>query len=114
MRRILTLCALVAAFSALALAENFNGRLIDSSCYDLQKNVKACDPTASTAMFAIDVSGKVYKLDDAGNAKAVEAVKNRSDRSADPAKPAKSEVMAKVTGTKDGNNTIKVEAIEVQ
>jgi len=110
----ITLCALAAVFSALALAESFNGRLVDSSCYDTQKKVAACDPTSSTTMFAIDVAGHVYKLDDTGNAKAVAAVKDRADRSTNPNAPAKAEVMAKVTGTKDGDNTIKVESIEVQ
>ena len=114
MRTILTLCALVAVFSALAMAENFSGRLIDSSCYDLQKNATKCDPTASTTMFALDVAGKIYKLDDAGNAKAVSAVKNRADRASEPGKPAATQVHAKVTGTKDGDDTIKVESIEVQ
>ena len=110
----ITLCALATVFSALALAESFNGRLVDSSCYDSQKKVAACDPTSSTTMFALDVAGHVYKLDDTGNAKAVAAVKDRADRSTDPSKPAPSQIQAKVTGTKDGDSTIKVESIEVQ
>jgi len=114
MRRLLTLTALVAVFSALALAETWNGRLIDSSCYNQQKSVKNCDATSATTMFALEVSGKVFNLDEAGNAKAAEALKSRADRSTDPAKPPSPEIMAKVTGTKDGDNTLKVETIDVQ
>jgi hypothetical protein len=108
------LCALGAFCSVLSFAENWTGRLIDASCYDQQKNATACDPTASTTMFALHASGKVYKLDDAGNAKAVEAIRNRADRSKDPTKPASPEINAKVKGSKGTDDTIKVEAIEVE
>ncbi|HTS29446.1 MAG TPA: hypothetical protein VMH81_26435 [Bryobacteraceae bacterium] len=114
MRRILTLCACVAVITTLALAESWTGRLVDASCYDQQKSATTCDPTSSTTAFAIIAAGKAYKLDDAGNAKAVEAMKNRADRSTNPNAPASNSVAAKVTGTKDGDNTIKVESIQVQ
>jgi hypothetical protein len=113
MRRILTLCASVAVFSALAFAESWSGRLVDSSCYDQQKSATACDPTGSTTAFALVASGKAFKFDDAGNSKAIEALKNRADRSATPNAPPSTQVAAKVTGTKDGEN-LKVEAIEIQ
>jgi len=100
MRRVLTLCALAAAFSALALAEDWTGRLIDANCYSQQKSITGCDASGSTTMFALSVSDKVYKLDDAGNAKAADAMKSRADRSADPGKPVSTAVAAKVTGTK--------------
>ncbi len=114
MRRILTVCACVAVFSMLALAEDFTGRLVDASCYDQQKSATACDPGSSTTMFAIMVEGKAYKLDNAGNEKAMEALKSRADRSTNPNTPASTQVTAKVSGTKDGDNTIKVETIEIQ
>lgn len=113
MRRILTLCAFVAVFSALALAETWTGRLVDASCVDQQKAVTACDPTSSTTTFAIVVSGQAYKFDEAGNTKAMDALKGRADRSTDPNKSPSPQIAAKVTGTKDGDN-LKVEAIEVQ
>jgi len=100
-------------FSALALAETWTGRLVDASCVDQQKAVTTCDPTSATTSFAIVVSGKPYKLDEAGNTKAMEALKGRADRSTDPNKPASPQISAKVTGTKDGDN-LKVESIEVQ
>lgn len=114
MRRILTLCACVTLFSVLALAENWSGRLVDASCYDQHKNATACDPSSSTAMFAIMVSGKAMKFDTDGNSKAAEALKSRADRSTNPATPGSTQVTAKVSGTKAEDDTIKVEAIEVQ
>ncbi len=114
MRRILTLCSCAVIFSALALAENWSGRLVDASCYDQQKSATTCDPTASTSNFGILVSGKVYKFDSAGNSKAADALKSRADRSANPNSPATSQITAKVSGTKDGDNTIMVESIDLQ
>ena len=114
MRRILTLCAFVAVFSALALAETWTGRLVDANCAAQQKAATTCDPTSSTTAFAIVVSGQAYKFDDAGNTKAMEALKTRADRSSDPNKPATPQIAAKVTGTKDADGSLKVEAIEVQ
>ncbi|MBZ5723650.1 MAG: hypothetical protein LAP87_01520 [Acidobacteriia bacterium] len=113
MRRILTLTALVAVFSVLGLAESWSGRLLDSSCYDQQKSAKTCDATSTTTAFAIDVSGKVYKFDDTGNAKAAEAMKSRADRSTNPNSPPSGQIMAKVSGTKDGE-ALKVESVEIQ
>ena len=113
MRSILTMCAGAALFCGLALAENWTGRLVDASCYDQQKSATACDPTGSTTMFALVSSGQAYRLDDNGNRKAAEALKNRADRSADPNAPGGKQVVAKVTGTKEGD-TIKVDTIDVR
>ena len=110
MRKILTLGAFVAILSGLALAETYNGRLLDASCLEQQKN--ACDPTNTTVSFAMFLGGKVYRLDDAGNSKAVEALKNRADRSKDPSMPS-NQITAKVSGTME-DGILKVETIEVQ
>ena len=111
MRRLVTIIGFVAVFAALALAENFSGKLMDASC-DPQK-AEACQPSAATTAFAIEHGGKLYKLDEAGNAKAVEAFKNRADRAADPNANGKAAVMAKITGTAEGD-TIKVQTLEIQ
>jgi len=117
MRRILTMCAVVAVFTTLALAESWTGKLIDASCADQakgdQQKMATCDPTSATTAFALVASGKTFKLDDAGNAKAAEALKSRADRAANPSTPQSTSVTAKVTGTKEGD-ALKVEAIEVQ
>jgi hypothetical protein len=115
MRSIVKVVALIGICAAFACAESWSGRLLDASCVDQQKTA-ACEPTAATVAFAINVSGKVYKLDDAGNAKAVEAMKARGSKDAgQPAAPgaANTGVTAKVTGTLDGE-VVKVESIQIQ
>ncbi|HTS60425.1 MAG TPA: hypothetical protein VMH28_00295 [Candidatus Acidoferrales bacterium] len=105
------IAAAAAVFAGLACAETWSGRLLDASCVDQQKSA-SCDPAGSSVTFAINVSGRIYKLDDAGNAKAVEALKSRADRSKDPAMT-NSPVNAKVTGSLEGD-IVKVETIQVQ
>jgi hypothetical protein len=115
MRSILKLAALTAICAAFASAESWSGRLLDASCVDQQKTA-TCDPTTATVAFAINVSGKVYKLDDAGNAKAVEAMKTRGTKDAgQPAAPGASStaVTAKVNGSLEGE-IVKVESIQLQ
>ena len=120
MRRILTLGALVAVFSALALAESWTGRLVDASCIDRQSQTPqssqrgaTCNPTDATTAFALQVSGKNYKLDSNGNQKAQDALKNRADRMKDNPPMQSSRIMAKITGTMEGD-TLNVDTIDVQ
>jgi len=110
MRIIVKLAAFAAILSGLALAETWNGRLLDASCLEQQKN--ACDPTSTSVSFAMLVGGKVYRLDDAGNSKAVEAIKNRADRSKDPSMPT-NQITARISGSMEGD-ILKVETIQVQ
>lgn len=112
MRKIMSVVALTGAFSMLAFAENYSGKLLDSACYDQQKKADSCEASSATSSFAIEVSGKVYKLDASGNSKAATALKSRADRS-DPSKKQSKDVMAKVDGTEKGG-TIAVESIDVQ
>jgi hypothetical protein len=127
MRRILALLAFTTAFSALALAENYSGKLLDASCYHRQsqsqpqqqqktpqtKSSNTCVATSQTTSFAIETSGsKVYMLDAAGNSKAMTALKNRADRSA-PGQALPKDITASVQGTLSGD-TIKVDKIDVQ
>ena len=119
MRRFLTLCSVVAVFTTLALAETFTGKLVDASCAaqpksDQPQSATTCDPTSSTTMFALVAADKTFKFDDAGNTKAAAAFKGRADRSTEPNAPPSTTVTAKVTGTKDGDSTLKVDSIEVQ
>jgi hypothetical protein len=113
MMKVVALTAICAAF---ACAESWSGRLLDASCIDQQKTA-TCDPTASTVAFAINVSGKLYKLDDAGNAKAVEAMKARGETGKDPNQPtasaASTAINAKVNGVLEGQ-IVKVESIQLQ
>jgi hypothetical protein len=112
MRKIMTILAVLGVFTGLALAETWNGKLLDAACYNQQKTAKGCEATRATSMFAFDVAGKVYKLEDSGN-KVATAIRNSAERSKDPAKPAVGALEAKVTGTISGDS-IKVETVEVK
>src|SRR5215467_1591942 len=114
MRKSVMLLTLLVACSAFAFADSFQGRLVDATCYDQHQSLTTCDPTSATTSFEILVSNKPYKLDAAGNSKAAEALKSRADRTTDPSKAPSTQVMAKITGTKDGDNTLKVDAVEIQ
>jgi hypothetical protein len=116
MQRLLILTAFLGAFAALGMAETYSGKLIDVTCLSQQKpTIQTCQPTASTTAFAlVDDNSRVYKLDEAGNAKAANAMKSRADRSSDPSAPkAAAVVMAKITGTMNGA-VITVDQIEVE
>jgi len=113
MRKGAMLFALLGVFSVLALADTWQGKLVDTACYEQNKSATTCDPTGSTTMFTFLVGDKPYKLDETGNVKAVEALKSRADRASDPGKPPSTEVMAKITGTQDADS-IKVEAVELR
>ena len=113
MRRLLTIADSVALFAALGLAETWSGQLFDATCMSQQKSMQACTPNSSTTAFMVVVSGKAYKLDDEGNAKAMVALKNRADRSAPNAPATGTAISAKISGTAEGN-IIKVDTIQVQ
>ncbi len=126
MRKILTVCGAIALFSTLALAETWTGRLVDQTCWaarqaqtpqdqqaqKTEKTENACDVTSSTSSYAVDVNGKIYKLDNEGNNRVTAAMKGRADRSANPNNPATGPVTARVTGTLSGD-TITVETVTV-
>ena len=112
MRRLLILAASAALLSTLAFAETWTGKLIDAKCANPDKMAKECAATNSTTSFVFVVDGKAYAFDQAGNKLAVEAIKNRADRAADPNNP-KSQINAKVTGSIEGN-TLKVASVEVE
>jgi hypothetical protein len=113
MKKTLSIAILSAAFSVMALAENWSGTLLDASCYEKSQKAEGCEATGTTTSFALSASGKVLKLDSAGNTKAASALKSRADHVADPAKPESKQVMAKVDGTEQGG-TIAVTSIDIQ
>ena len=106
--------------SVLCLAETWSGKVIDAACKDQAAApaapaaqgaqpstpaANACEPTASTVAFGIELSdGKVLKLDSTGNTKAAEAMKNNAG---------KSSLQATVTGSMEGQ-TVKVETIDIK
>jgi hypothetical protein len=118
MRKVCTLTAILVFASALAYAETWTGKLFDASCVDQQKNEQktgTCTPTSGTSSFAIQVSGKILKLDADGNRKAAEAWReynNSADRAKDPEMKS-DQVTATVDGTMSGDE-IKVESIQIR
>ena len=112
MRRLFILAASAALLSTLAFAETWTGTLIDGKCANPDKMAKECAAGNATTSFVFVVEGKAYAFDQAGNKLAVEAIKNRADRAADPNHP-KSQINAKVTGNIEGD-TLKVASVEVE
>jgi hypothetical protein len=112
MRKLFTLATTTAIFATFALAESWTGQLLDTTCLDQKKPVAACQANATTTAFALNVSDKTYRLDDAGNQKVIKALKDRADRSTD-ASAAAAPINAKVTGALDGA-VVKVDSVEVQ
>ncbi len=96
MKTITTLGIILAAAGATGYAKELEGKLIDASCYQTrstsaasgQKPVKLdrldkdCAPTSSSTTFAVISDGKIYKLDDSGNARVAEG-RQRGELKAD-------------------------------
>jgi hypothetical protein len=111
MRRLLILTGLAVVGAALATADSYTGQLLDASCYAQAKSAKACAAAPSSSEFLLEASGKIYKLDPDGNAKAVEALKSRAGQPA-PGTEA-SPVNAKVNGSMEGD-ILHVDTIALQ
>ncbi len=98
--------ALTLTFGAMAFAESWNGTIVDSGCKtkDLASHTKQCALGCAKSGFGVVLAdGKFVKFDEAGNAKAVEAL-NATKKTND--------LKGKVTGKLDGD-VIKVETIEI-
>ncbi len=110
MRRLLILTGLAVVGAALATADSYTGQLLDASCYAHAKSAKTCAATPSSSEFLLEASGKLYKLDPDGNAKAVEALKSH-----EPATPGTEAgpVNAKVNGSMEGD-ILHVDTIDLQ
>lgn len=116
------LAVLVCLSSALGIAEDWSGTLVDSKCYeneernvnptdtttyvdrDINLEIRFCSPGAKTKSFAIvQPDGLSFKLDSAGNAKAAELVRNTGKRP---------RFTVAITGERSGN-TIRVDLISM-
>ena len=94
-------------FAIAAFAETWSGTLVDVSCKDkdLAGHTKKCAMGCSKSGFGLVLSdGKFVKFDEAGNAKALEALK---------ATEKEKDLKAKVTGTMDGD-VVQVESVEIE
>jgi hypothetical protein len=116
----LRLAALGCLSSALSLAGTWSGTLVDSRCWDTEEtNVRdtsifvdrdgnlelsICRPTTKTKSFAfVKQDGLNFKLNSAGNAKAIELVRQPGKRS---------RFNVDLTGEMN-NNTIRVDSISM-
>ena len=119
--KMLAKLGIVVCLAAVAgYAETWNGKLIDATCYEkystaatagqkppsLDKIDKDCAPTASTTVFALHASGKVYKLDAAGNSQVQADVRGgviKADKDGD--------THITITGTLQGDS-VKVDSVK--
>ncbi len=110
MKRLLALCALAAVSSLVALAGEWQGYVMDSSCAAKTKDKAAnhktkCAIACSKGGYGlVTADGEYVKFDETGNSKALEALKGTSKDQ---------DLTAKVTGTMEGD-VIKVESITIR
>jgi hypothetical protein len=111
MNRIAKGTIVLLASAGFLLAESWTGKLVDANCKTAEGAVgnpngelpANCIATTSTKSFAVQTpDGKIYKLDSAGNAKAVEIIKNN---------PSKNDVT--VTGSMNGQ-MLKVDSLDLR
>jgi hypothetical protein len=98
---------LLTLFSSLAFAETWNGTLVDVMCknQDLAGHTTQCAIKCAKSGYGLVMAdGKFVKFDEAGNAKALAALKATSKEK---------DLKAKVTGALDGE-TVQVESVELQ
>ncbi len=93
-------------FSIAAFAETWSGTVVDVSCKgkDLASHTKGCAMGCAKSGYGlVTADGKFVKFDEAGNAKALAALKATSKDN---------DLKATVKGTMDGD-VIKVESISI-
>ena len=98
---------LLTLFSSLAFAESWNGTLVDVMCknQDLASHTTKCAIGCAKSGYGLVLAdGKFVKFDEAGNAKALAALKATSKEK---------DLKAKVTGTLDGE-TVQVESVALE
>ena len=101
------LSVLLALFSSLAFAETWNGTLVHVMCknQDLASHTTKCAVRCSKSGYGLVLAdGKFVKFDEAGNAKALAALKATSKEK---------DLKAKVTGSLDGE-TVQVESVVLE
>jgi hypothetical protein len=81
MKNIIRVGLIVLATAGLSLADSWSGELVAARCMQEPYASKAqplegCSPTSDTKVFAVRTAdGKIYKLDEEGNRKALAALK---------------------------------------
>jgi hypothetical protein len=93
--------------SAFCFADTWTGKLMDLSCKARAEagTTMDCTATAATRVFAIELpDGKIFNLDNDGNLKAAEAVKDTKS----------TDMRVSITGALDDNGGVKVESLRIQ
>src|SRR5713226_625422 len=107
MKKLALLTAAASMLSVAAFAETLNGTLVDVMCKDKDlagHTTKCAQSCAKSGFGLVTGEGKFLKFDEAGNAKALAALK---------ATDKEKNLKAKVTGDLD-EETVKVQSIEIQ
>lgn len=107
MKRVSFIGSVLLITSALGLAETWSGTIVDVMCKgsDLASHTTMCALNCSKGGYGLVLSdGTFVKFNEAGNAKALGALKSTSKDK---------DIKAKVSGTLD-NDVIKVQSIEIQ
>lgn len=107
MKQLLGMSAALALLSVSAFAETWSGTIVDTMCkgQDVANHTRQCALNCAKSGFGLVTGdGKFVKFDEAGNAKALAALK---------ASKKEKDLRAKVTGTLD-DNVIQVASIEVE
>ncbi len=102
-RMLLSLSLTAAVWAA---GHSYTGTLVDAACKQAHA-AEGCQISAQTKAFAlVTADGKMAKLDEIGNAKAMAALEGRKDKNAPQNK-------ASITGSMEGD-TIKVESVTLE
>jgi hypothetical protein len=107
MKTLLRQFAIGSALAALAFAETWTGTLTDVMCKDKDQSAhttKCAIGCAKSGYGLVTSDGKFVKFDEAGNAKALAALKATSKDK---------DLKAKVTGSMSGD-VVTVESVEIQ
>jgi hypothetical protein len=107
MKKLAMLTAAACLLSVAAFAETFNGTVVDVQCKgkDLASHTKKCAVGCAKGGYALVTGdGKFIKFDEAGNAKALAALKATSKEN---------DLKAKVEGTMDGD-ILQVSSIAIE
>lgn len=106
MRTVFSLIGLVLLLGTAAWADSWSGTLVDVMCKDkdLANHTRQCAINCSKSGYGLVLAdGKFYKLDEAGNTKALEALKASSKEK---------DLKATVTGKLEGE-VIQVESVKL-
>jgi hypothetical protein len=107
MKKLAILTAAASMLSVAAFAETLSGTLVDVMCKDKDlagHTTKCAVGCAKSGFGLVTGEGKFLKFDEAGNAKALAALKTTKKES---------DLKAKVDGTVDGDN-VQVSSIEIE